>query len=551
MALALLNTLPTNEFLPKIGCGLVYCLEEEDYVITAGKKSFIPIIFNLLGAIFDGDTMLLHGVLFTFTASPPTTATEIEINGAFTAANVFATLSAYPFFADNYDITQPNQYEVYIENKIEQIDNDYNFVATTANANSIMINPVYPPLLIQSGLNPVVKEDYFVFMDVIDVLNGETKICSTSFGKPLNVFTNGDNKVCFDVQKIIEDYQNIFTLRPLPTISALPNVWNWYDENFEGQFRFRFYSSYKDPNSLNCERLIGTIITEPTSLGLRVVVVNMIQEIDADYDITDFSYFNSTPPIRAVTTYPVDYKFCPDTVFEWRVDFPVDLINNVFGGLALLNLYYNYTDGTTDVWVLFFDSDYDGMQIVVMNLGVTIPAANPNKTLDNINAEVVQSILALPPVVISENTWYFDNESDRCCKCHKQFYFLSKFGNNETMIGRCEYRIDFEVENFESCKEFTCGGDTTFNTPNFDGGSVTINVDKSAKPFTVLIECNNEQYLTEFLESTVKYVYENDKLYRITQLETSYQVYQVNDSRFLVEFKYKKSIDSVRRTFSQ
>lgn len=549
------NAPENNSFNAKIGCGLVYCLSEDEYETTAGVKSFIPIIFNLLAAISDGDTMNLHGVVFTFVSGAPTDASEIQINGVNTAANVLVALQTYPFFADNYDITQPNQFELYIENKYAEIDYNYFFEVNTANTDAILINPVYPSASIQAGFDAVVKQDYTVQLDIFDVLDSNNKLCSSSFAKPLNVFSDGNNKVCFDVQKIIEDYNNIYTSppAPLPDSSSGVQTWDWYEPNFLGQFRMRFTSSYRSSDSVDCaDRVIGDVITYPTSLGLRLYVVNIIEEPDGAYTALDFSYFGAPSlPILPITIHPEDYKLCADTAWEWRVDFPVDLIQNVLGGIAMMTLTYTYTDGTTDIHNLDFSTDFDGVQIISMNLGNTIPASNPAKVLDSVKADIYESILAQPLVLVSTKTWYFETpNSDKCCKCHKQFYFLSKLGNNETIISSCDTSINFEVEMFESCKEVTCGGTDFLDTAVFSGGNVPINVSSRAKLHTVVIECNNEEYLQAFLESPVKYIYEDSKLYRIQQTATSYQIYQVNENRFLLEYQYKKSIDVVRRHFS-
>jgi hypothetical protein len=554
MALALLNTLPTNEFTPLIGCGLVYCLEEEEYELQAGVASFIPIVFNFFDSIFDGDVMVLHGETFTFTASAPTNANEILINGNFTALEVFNALNAYPFFADNYNITQPNQYEIHVQSDVLQLDNTYGFSENTTNVDSILINPFYPPLSITAGSNAIVKEDYIVFMDVFDVLAGEKKICSAAEYKPLSVFSNGTNKACFDVQKIIEDYGNIYSSppAPLPTISSGANDWDWFEPNFLGQFRFRFYSKYKDPNGAGCQQILGTSITEPQSSGQRLYVVNMILEPDADYEIVDFSFFGAPSfPIRPITIHPDTYKFCTDTAWEWRVDLPVDLIQNVFGGLAVMVIRYYYTTGFPMFHLLNFSTNYDGVQIISINLGNTVPAPDPTRTLAYVDSDVYYSVLANPFILVATKRWYMELDAAKCCQCHKQFYFLSKLGNNETIIAKCDIKIDFEVEFFESCKDFDCGGTNFLDTAVFNGGNVPINLAKNAKLHTVVFECNEEDYLQAFLESPVKYIYENNKLYRIQQTANSYQIYQVNENRFLMEFQYKKSIDVVRRHFSQ
>jgi len=555
MALALLNTLPTNEFTPLIGCGLVYCLEETDYVLQAGVQSFIPIIFNLFDSIFDGDVMVLHGETFTFTASPPANANEILINGFFTALEVFNALNAYPFFADNYIITQPNQFEIHIQSIAAELDNNYGFSYTTANVNSILINPFYPPLSITAGSDEITKGDYRVFMDAFDVLAGEKKICSAGFNKPLSVFADGSNKVCFDVQKIIEDYGNIYSSppAPLPTISSGVNDWDYEEPNFVGQFRFRFYSKYQNPNGEPCNKVLGNSITEPQSLGQRLYVANIILEPDADYAVTDFSFINSGGfPIRPITIHPETYKFCPDTAWEWRVDFPVNLIQNVLGGIAQMVLRYSYTTGAPSIYVLSFSTNFDGVQIISMNLGNTIPAPDPTRTLIYVESTIQYSILANPLVTVTSKRWYMELDAAKCCGCKKQFYFLSKFGNNETILAKCDTRIDLELDFFESCKEVVCGGEDFLDTPVYAGGNVPINLGKNAKLHTVIIDCTDVDYLKAFLESPVKYIYENEKLYRIQQTATSYQIYQVNsESRYLLEFQYKKSIDVVRRHFSQ
>lgn len=551
MALQFVGTLPpTNEFTAKVGCGIVYCLEETDYELQAGVQSFIPIVFNLFANVTAGDFFTLHGILFTFVAGAPTNANEIQVNGLFTAANVFAALTNFPFFVDNYTITQPNQFEIHIEAIVAQLDQDYGFSYTTANVNAIQINPFYPPASITAGLDAIVKDDYNVCLDVYDVLAGEVKVCSISNCKPLNVFFDGSNKVCFDVQKIIEDYGNIYSNppAPLPTVSSGSQDWDWYSQKFIGQFRFRFTSSYQNPNNVACERVIGTSIKEPASLGLRLYVINIAIEPDSDYTATDFSFFGAPSlPILPLTIHPDDYLLCKDVAWEWLVDLPVDLIMNVFGGIAQLVLEYGYTDGSTDTHVLTFSTNADGVQTISMYLGYTIPAADPTKTLSLIQASVQYSVMAMPFINVANKTWYFSTTGEYCCKCHKQFYFLSQLGNNEIIIARCDFQKDFEITNFQSYQEFTCGGDVFLDTPVFGGGNVTINTDNESELHTVLIECQNSDYLKAFLKSTTKYVYENEKLYRVEQTANSYKIYQVNDNRFLMQFQYRKSIDSVRR----
>jgi hypothetical protein len=547
------NAPANNTFHPKIGCGLVYCLDEADYIVTAGTESFIPIIFNFFDAIFDGDTMNLHGYTFLFTASPPANLNEIQINGNFTAANVLATLLQIPFFYDNYNITQPGQYEIYVQNKNPGTDSAFSFDETTANAGSIMINP-FMLGSVTEGTNAVMKEDYIVELDVFDVLAGGQRICNLAYFKYLNILPDMTGKVCFDVQKIIEDYATkaIRTSLPAPSPGGAVGVsWNGIDPDYLGQFRFRFTSKYRLPGSTACQGIIGDSFFYPSILGLRLYVVNMVVDADSEYAAIDFSYFGNPLPVEPITIHPDDFRLCLDSSFEFRVDFPAFLIQSLPGGIALFVVSYNYTDGSTVSINYNFNSSYDGIQVLRFKFGETIPAPDPTKVLDSIKVRVAQSVMASPLVTVAEKDYFFQYPGNKpCCGCHKQFYFLSKLGNNETITARCDIKIDLDFATLSSCREVVCGGEEYEGSDVFDGGETPVNVERIFRTHTLLFETLNFDFLQAFLESPVKFIYEDGRLFRIFSVNTSYQIFEVGTNRYFLEYSYRKSIDITKRHFS-
>ena len=550
LVLDTLNAPQNNVFQPKVGCGLVYCLSENDYVLQPGTQSYLPLVFDFYANISPGDTMLLHGFNFTFVSGVPTNLNEIQINTGFTAANVLAVLDQIPFFSDNYTITQPSQWVLIIENNLQKFDADFNFNQNTLNPGAIDIVPVLISL-VTAGSNPIFKSDYVVQIDFYDVTGGEVKLCNTSFFKHMSVQQDGSARVCFDVQKVIEDSGLVRTSLPAPfPVGGVGVIWNGIDPDFTRDFRFRFTGSYSQSNT-GCARVIAASIRYPFPLGLRLKVVNIIEDVDSEYSVQDFSYFGNTFPIRTITIHPEDYIFCQDTEFEFRVDFPVAFIQSLPSGIALLVVTYNYTDGTAASVNYNFNSAYNGIQVVRLKLGATIPAPNPTKVLDFIEVRVAQSAFGNPLQTVAKKDYYFNSKtSKRCCGCLKQFYFLSDVGNNESILSRCDLEQEFESLPIEYAKDVACAGFNFEDSAVFDGGVVAINAESMSKTHKVLFECNIPEYLEAFLKSSVKFYYDSAarKLYRIRPAENKYKIFQAGENRFLMEFSYRKSIDAFKRT---
>lgn len=543
MALTVIDSPPTNEFLPLVGCGIKFCLEEDAYELAAGEQSFIPIVFNFFSNVTDGDTMLLHGFLFTFVTAAPSNLQEIQINGNLTGINVFNTLSSIPFFIDNYNLTQASDFEVYIQNKVEKIDNNYSFSATTANVDAIVINPFYPSADIQAGADPTYKDDYIVEMDVIDVTAGEVVICQEPFQKPLNLLSDGSTKVCFDIQRIIQDYNKVRSLPP----SIFANFIT-LEDTYVNDFRVRFTSSYAQGGGF--DRIIDSSFIFPSALGLRYDVVNMAIDVDSEYDVLDYSYFGAPSlPIEMITVLPSDYGICVNTPFEFRLDIPIDLIVNTFGGNVQYQVTYHYSDGSSVVMVVQnLNTGFDGVHVFTVNFD-NLPSPNPAKILVGVSVTVFQTVLAVTELVAS-NRWNFNTNQGFCCDCNNAFYFLSRLGNNELIISKCVAEQELELEFAEVCKEVACGGEAINGATIYDGGLATFQMTKKQRNEKVLFQCNSPEYLEAFLESPLKYVLEDTKLYRITPTQGSYKIFQINDNKFYLEFSYYKSIQIFSKTLN-
>jgi hypothetical protein len=551
MSLQLTQELPAYDRpFPKVGCGLKFCFEEDDFVLSVGSKSFIDFVVELFDIVVAGDVLFLHGVKFSFVSGAPSNLQEIQITGgAGTAANLLSSLNQIPFFIDNYTINSPAAFRITLTNKKNKIDGNWQFLPIVANVNSIILNPFASQ---SQGSNPVTKQDYYIFFDIIDNQTGE-KLCLDSLERPLNVFSNGTNKVCVNVQPIIENYPLIFTALPTPfqPITIGTNKADNFDENYFRDFYFRFWNSYKDTSSsaANCDKVQSDLIQVPT--GSRILKIANFAQKQTQCSLNGFFDY-SFPAIapfsqKFITAMPESYLLCQDSAVELRFDYPVATIN-FLGGLVRAGVIVNYTDGTASFVVFDWDTNLDGCQILNLSFGsgagnYTIPITAGKKILS-----VVVSIYHILFATVFENLELkilnFDtrvNAKVKCCQEHETFYFLSSVGNNDIIIGK-EIETSLDVEFYEFCKEQTCCGFERFGVKEQTGGKITTAISSEDKIHTILIETDEIEYLEEFLLSSFKYIYDKDSdtIFQILPTKKSFSIWKKNFKTF-IEFTFRKS----------
>lgn len=554
MALTTLSELPAYDRpFPKIGCGLNFCFEEDDFEITPGTESDIELVIELFGALTDGDTMNLYGYAFTFVSAVPTNLQQIQIaGGAGTATNLYNSLIQIPFFIDNYTIDNSVAFQVKLTNLVAELDPYYFFSYTTVNANAVIIDPFSTPT---AGINAVYKDGYYVYYDLFDTDTSE-RLCSVPVFKPLNLLSSGDAKVCFDVQPVIARYPELYTAPPLPrqpTYQGVNRPDN-FDANYIRKFRLRVWNSYKDPDSTeNCARVQSNLIEIPTVPGLTLEVANFIEKETTCNGNGFFDY--SFPPLVAltqkyITVMPETYKLCQNTAFEFRFDYDVATIN-ALGGDVYMQLTINFTDGTSLNNITQWDRSFNGVHVANISFGsigsnATIQLSAPfdSKTISSVDISIFHVLFAISYFYMEPKTVYFDigiNHKVSCCEGLQTFYFLSTVGNNDLILGKT-IESEREVEFDTFCREQICCGADYYGTHQYNTGKVNANLKETAKVHKAVIEASGD-YLDEFLLSPFKWLYEpeTDSLFAIRGTEGSFKIYQKN-FRNIIEFTYQKTL---------
>jgi hypothetical protein len=555
MPLTILSQLPAYDRpWPKIGCGLKFCFEETQYQVLAGTQSSLQIVLNLFTAVVAGDEINIHGYTFRFVSGTPTNLQEIQIGTLDdTATNLYLSMLQIPFFADNYVLNNSTAYLVTITSVKAQFDSNYSFSTEITNPSSIIINPFSTPT---AGSNPINKEDYYVFFDIEDVDTGK-RICMEKIFKPLNILANGQAKACIDIQGIIERYPELFTAPPLPyqTVLQGTNRPDNFDANYFRKFRLRVWNSYRDTNSsLPCDKVQSNLISIPAILGLRIIVANFMRKEDNCVNQNGFFPY-SFPPLAAfgqrfITAMPTSYRICQKTAFEFRFDYPCQLINSL-GGDTFLRVRVYFTDGTDTIITYTWDRLFDGCHVANISFGAigsdaTVQLAAPfdSKTIDRVEVSVFHVLFAVQNNFLEVKTVYYQTDDRafvKCCDNPTNFYFLSSVGNNDVIVGKeIEQSLDIDFDG--TCVEKKCCGTDYFGVAQYNSGKRATNIKEESKVHKVLIEASGE-YLEEFLLSPFKWVYDRDKkaVYAIVPTQNSFKVWQ-KGFRNLIEFTYRKSL---------
>lgn len=548
-----INEKPTNN-IPLVGCGLKVEVEEDAYVNTAGAPSDISISFNLTSNITAGDTFTLHGIKFTFvTSGSVTNAQEIALGSPLstTYLNVENTLNSFPFFAANYNITNnAADLSVQLQAKIDRLDPNFGYSFDTANANAIEIAPTTTPT---AGIDPDIKEDYVFLIDIFDfnAIDFEPLLCQPLAYNP-SVDTDLNATACIFLEQILKDLGIIYTAPPLPrqTVAQGADLPTNFDPNYAFRFEISIRGEYQNPNGETCDRILSL------SNSFNFTAYNLVQPLDYQEVQNYFEdiFFGGLVGGGGafLTAMPSDYKICKYTPFELRYYLPMEQINSA-GGTASLNISVNYSDGSSAGGIFSIEDFRNGVHVANISLDDDTTPRFPNSTVpvngyaDKRPTSVEVSITYIylgSPYTQAERTIYIDNDSKgKCCDgCQKTFYFLSTLGNNDVIVARCERQIDLDVSFYDTCREVECGGDDYFGVPQFDGGRVQTQVEQRQKVYSVYFDLQDADYLDEFISSPRKYVYEDDKVYRIVPTETSYQIFTKN-GRNIMEFTYYKSID--------
>lgn len=556
---------PTAKYpSPKIGCPQPICATELDYILQAGQASQTELVINLFGAISNGDTLSLNGYIFTFVSATPTIATQIQISGASTYANLYNRLLQIPFFADNYIITTPVAFVVKLVNKRAIYDGDYSFDSSTANADAVIQNPFFANL---QGQNPIVKNNYYANLRLLDELG--TVICAQDIERPLQLLADGTNKVCFDIAPMIDRYVDIKTLQPIPyyqnTSSTSVDIFG-FDRFYKKRYSAELYATWQ--NQANESQL--EVRQRLPSISFNwYEFVNFLQDADTD-DFRDYSwdYYISqgqNPTVKWITSMPKEYLVCYANPIEARIDIPVYLLS-IVGANIILRAGFSYADGS----ILSIDIPYGvndifigtGVQVLHFNFATSGILAsytsNAGSPLIRAKFVMIQDLLGVQSIISDVLEFNFDvaNKSDVCCSDSSVFYFVSSTGNNDLLVGGEIIDIAHEYEYAQTYKQLPCG-QIESTQPYFIGGQTNTMISSDSKVYTTYLSLPKSQYkyLEEFLRSPTKYFlrppteFRSQSIYSIVPVDTNYQIKLFKNSKLVVAFKWKYSM--LRRSLNQ
>lgn len=557
MALQLLDgIIDYDRVFPKIGCGIKFIFEEDDFVLQAGVQSSISLIIStLLGTLTDGDKINIHGYEFTFVTSTPENFNQVLIDGNNTATRLKDQVDNIPFFIDNYNVNAAGT-AITFQNKQAKLDENFFFSKDLVDPDGVVEGPS------NSGQNPVVKEDYYIYYEVYDYLTNE-KLCADPIPMPLNVFSDYSTKVGINIQTLIARSTELSSMLPIPfPPNPSGNRLDKFDPNYIRGFYFRVWNSYRDPNStLSCKRVQSDIITIPQDIPTsadRIRIANFVQKDDQDCgEFVESAFepywFQSTAPTKFLTVMPESYKVCQTTQVEAKFDMPIFLLDDVFGADVQFRGTYYYTDGTSNGVAINWSEFFDGVHTAMMSFD----PSNPNTTLgpdpkplerfEYTMVYVIGSTLFTPFETRVINFDTSNRSKIKCCEDTKALYFRSCVGNNELIVCK-EVEQELSIDFYDFCKEQKCCGTLVEGVRQFDSGNVNSAIKQESRTYTVLLEVEDPDYLDQFLLSPFKYEYDkaNDAIYRISPTQGSYRIFTKN-FRNLVKFTYKRTL--IRKHF--
>lgn len=532
---------------PKKGCGLNYCFEETAYLITAGTKSKLDIVLGIFGVVSVGDTVNIHGFIFTFVASVPSNLQQVQIAGLSTYLNLFAQMVQIPFFADNYTITTPSVGRVLIIANTNQLDANYYLLASTTNISAIILNPFGSQT---QGTENVYKEEYYVYCDIYDnsaVPAAPFKICQQPFAIPLNILQNNKTKVCFNVQALLGSYAQIFTSPPAPyNTNNYPNTLANLDINYFRKFYFRFYAAYNS-NTGGCSRSIIANYRLPIAPD-SLTLANFVQQTDEPNGFFPYSFACNlgTGDQLFITNMPQGYKICPSTPFELRWDAPAETIS-LLGGNTYIEFNVFYKNGSTNLVTYALVFPKDGCQVINGNLVYGYLQTLNTSPIDKIEFKTFYQLVGSPIPICQAYTIYFDfSKSNDCCGAGGNvFYFVGTHGNNDVVIGNKTTEQNLEVDFLDFCKEQICGDN--YSGTNQQQGEANADLNTESKVYKCLIEIDRQfaDYLDNFLISPIKYWYDaqSQTVYRIKPAQSSYKIYDsVNAGKMKIIFTWQRAM---------
>jgi len=507
---------------PIFNCGAIYCFEETVYELDPGSKSMVIVCFT--DTVANGNQVMIHGYLFTLVTTVPVPANyEVAIgaNGVATALNFLSFLGSILLFSNGYNMAINGGDPRCVDITNNEIGIDPNYLALTFSGNIQLIFPLAPP----NGSDPVYKSDYYVFAEIRDVETGK-QICS-DLDLPLNIFEDGlTNEVCFDLEGIMRQYPRIYTTPPVPGGSS-----NVIDTNMVKEFDIKFYGYYRDPD--NPCGLVKTNTVNPPNISF----INFIQQPENLEGLEPYCK-NPVPAmgsLSVLTSIPNGYLICKDTFIELRLIFEQNLFaSNTTPIYWVAGITYKNMPGTTSAignWIgqagVVHTWRFNYADFV---LGTPLDLS---QALDQLTIVFFVDFFGTPYLLNAPFSIGFDNTINGwCCDCHTNFMFLSETGNNDPLIASCKKTESLEIEFFDSCRVQKCG--------EFLGGKVNIGVEKRQKTETVTIDTEFIEYLEQFLASPIKYVIEDDNVWRIIPTQDEYTIYK-RGQRNRIDFTYTRS----------
>lgn len=523
------------------GCGKNICFEETNYIITPGSKAAFYIHYEGTQQPTQDAEIIIRGYKFKFNKTTDNndpneiyasdgSSTTIWLNA------IAKAIKARIAFRDFNITTDAAEKHIKIESKKNQYIDFSNTDLNGANTGLETGDAYGFPE--ETGVEDIVKDDYYVFLRIIDNETGEP-IVSKDFSLPLNVEEDGSNKVCFELSRIAAQIDKIKIRKPE---EADPEYLQ--DNDQVKYYSIEVYGKYNDPDNAG-----NMIQTNVISVGDQITktgysFIRMIEQPDGGKRLTDYEEGPDW-----MTDKPEEYAICKGTPIQLRFHRTIHQFNGTGYTLDFAG-EMTYADGSTktiDIELTDLSVDDATGEVHIVNLGSIINNAgyfDQNKIFIKFTFKVTyyQSIFAQGDAT-NEYTIYFDNDNQGpCCEENETFIFPSESGNMDVLIARRQSVAELEI-NFDS-----------ISTPQKCGeaaeGKKAIRPDEEKLKRTVWIYCDEWEYLLKFLRSPEKYIWKtidgSAQLVRVVPEQTTYQVYRAN-KRGRLKFTYYEG--TIKNTF--
>lgn len=337
--------------------------------------------------------------------------------------------------------------------------------------------------------------DYYVKMTIKDKEDLD-EICAI-INRPLSVY-GSENLASFELSSIIDSLSQIKSppFNPSSGEFKIDNFLKEYMLDFEGQ-----YTEFDPSNLDNCERT--------TEVGPTIESIKFINYAQKNINDT----LNPCSNNLVLTAMDEDSLICMDSIIQFIV--------------------FNQNGIESNIEVQVIGTDDSGLSQII-DIPFTLTGADNKVVRVSFKPnEIFNTKKSFIRVLVDGNTTPLDItlqvDKELCCRCHRNFNFLSSQGNWDTISSLCELSIDQTSTFIEVCKDANC----------FDSGISNIGYASNTDTRQVLLKSDSVNLLREFIQSASKVTCDEDGVFfEIKSAASTYNIYTASDNKHYIQYTY-------------